>query len=78
MSSNDSEGIFDNLLVCANSDEELYNNIEIFFERCTKFNLILKMSKTNIGFSEVEFFGYKISEHSYELTEERKQQLLMT
>ena len=65
--------IFDNLLVCANSDEELYERTEVFFDRCIKHNLILKMSKTNIGFQEVEFFGYRVTKDYYELTEERKQ-----
>ena len=65
--------IFDNLLVCANSDKELYDRTEVFFDRCIKHNLILKMSKTNIGFEEVEFFGYRVTKDYYELTEERKQ-----
>ena len=65
--------IFDNLLVCANSDKELYERTEVFFDRCIKHNLILKMSKTNIGFQEVEFFGYRVTKDYYELTEERKQ-----
>ena len=65
--------IFDNLLVCANSDKELYERTEVFFDRCIKHNLILKMSKTNIGFEEVEFFGYRVTKDYYELTEERKQ-----
>ena len=38
--------------------------------------MVLKLSKSNInidiGFTSVEFFGYKISKDHYELTEERK------
>ena len=64
--------IFDNLLVCAETQEELYERVEAFLNRCIKHNVVLKMSKSNIGFTEVEFFGYNIKKDYYELTEERK------
>ena len=64
--------IFDNLLVCAETQEQLYDRVEEFLDRCVKHNVVLKMSKSNIGFSEVEFFGYSIKKDHYELTKERK------
>ena len=64
--------IFDNLLVCGETLPLLYHRIEIFLDTCIKHNVILKLSKSNIGFTEVEFFGFKISKHVYKLTEERK------
>ena len=67
--------LFDNLLICAYSEEDLYQKIEIFLDRCKKHNLVLKISKSNVGFNEVEFFGYRIKKDFYELTEERKEAL---
>ena len=67
--------LFDNLLICAVSETDLYEKIESFLDRCRKYNLVLKITKSNIGFDEVEFFGYRIKKDYYELTEERKQAL---
>ena len=64
--------LFDNLLICAHSEADLYQKIDMFLDRCKRHNLVLKITKSNIGFDEVEFFGYKIKRDFYELTKERK------
>lgn len=65
--------IFDNILILAIDEKDLYNKLEIFLHRCVNRNIVLKMSKSFIGFREVKFFGYNIRHDSYELGEDRKQ-----
>ena len=67
--------LFDNLLIGAYSEQDLYEKIDKFLDRCKEHNLVLKITKSNIGFEEVEFFGYRIRKDFYELTEERKEVL---
>ena len=68
--------IFDNILILANGNAELYERIDLFLDYCIRFNVTLKMAKTwLLGFPSVIFFGYLCRKGSYELTEERKQSL---
>ena len=67
--------LFDNLLIGAYSEQDLYEKINKFLDRCKKHNLVLKITKSNIGFEEVEFFGYRIKKDFYELTDDRKEVL---
>jgi phospholipid-translocating ATPase len=64
--------IFDNLLVLATNYEDAYHKVELILNRCKDRNLVLKFSKTWLGFNECEFFGYKCVHNKYELTEKRK------
>jgi len=65
--------IFDNILILANTYEELYERIEMVFDRCIERNVYLKISKSFIGFTEVKFFGYKCTGSNWSLDEDRKQ-----
>lgn len=67
--------IFDNLLILAKDPGDAVKKFEIFLDRCIEWNLCMKMSKTWVGFKEVNFFGYKCTHKKYELTEERKSTL---
>jgi len=64
--------IFDNLLILAKDAVDAVAKLEIFLDRCIEWGLCMKMTKSWIGFQEVNFFGYKCTHKKYELTEERK------
>jgi hypothetical protein len=64
--------IFDNLLILAHSPTDAYEKFHIFLQTCIEHNVILKMSKTLIGYDTVTFFGYKCMHNRYEITDERK------
>ena len=64
--------IWDNILVLANSLDEVCDRLLKVLNICKDFNVILEMSKTQIGFMEAEFFGYLVKENTIELTKERK------
>ena len=63
--------IFDNLLVLANDYDDACNKAELVFARCKERNLVLKFSKTWLGFPEVTFFGYVCAYQSYKLSQDR-------
>ena len=64
--------IWDNLLIMANTYDELYERLDQFLNICTKHNLRLKLAKTWFGQEEVDFFGYNCSYQKYELSSARK------
>jgi hypothetical protein len=64
--------IFDNLLVLANDFNDAYSKLDMVLDRCIERNLVLKFSKTWLGFEQCEFFGYLCKYLSYELTQKRK------
>jgi putative transposase len=68
--------IFDNVLLLANDYDDAYKKLEIFLQKCDEFNVVLKFAKSYLGFSEVQFFGYKVKQGSYELTEDRKDAIM--
>ena len=68
--------IFDNLLVLASDYADAYRKLEMILLRCKERNLVLKFSKTWLGFATVEFFGYQCSHLTYCLTDKRKQFIL--
>ena len=68
--------IFDNFLVLANDYDDLFNKVSQVLARCKQYGLILKMPKSFLGFPEAKFFGYRVSQDGFELTEERKQAIL--
>ena len=49
--------IWDNILVLANSLDEVRERLLQVLNICKDFNVILKMSKTQIGYMEAQFFG---------------------
>ena len=63
--------IFDNLLVLATSLDDMYEKVKVILSRAVERNLVFKMKKTWLGVSQVTFFGYVCSQHTYRLSEER-------
>ena len=68
--------LFDNLLVLCNGMDDGLDKLEKIIDRCHERNVVLKFSKSWIGFEEVKFFGYKVVSGKYELEEDRKQAVL--
>lgn len=64
--------IFDNLLILATDYDDAYMKLELVIDRCIKYYIILKFSKSWLGFTVVQFFGYQCTKNSFTLTSERK------
>jgi hypothetical protein len=67
-----SVAIFDNLLICAHDYADAYKKLEIILDRCIERNVVLKFSKTWLGFDHANFFGYVVKHKHYELSQDRK------
>jgi len=63
--------IFDNILLLAHDYDDLYDKLDKFFDRCINRNVALKFSKTTLGFTHAEFFGYIVENGSWRLGTER-------
>lgn len=64
--------IFDNILLLAHDFSDAFDKLKLVIERCHKYNLILKLKKSWFGVTEVTFFGYKVGQGKWELSDERK------
>ena len=69
---NDAIVIWDNILVLCNTVEEIVSKLNQVLDICEKHNIILKMAKTEIGYTEASFFGYTVSQDTVELSQDRK------
>ena len=63
--------IFDNILICAHDYDDAYRKLELFLDRCIERNVILKFTKTFIGFPYAKFFGYIVKHGQWSLAPER-------
>jgi hypothetical protein len=68
--------IFDNFLVCAHDYDDAYTKLERVIDRCIQRNLFLKFSKSWLGFDYANFFGYVVRYNKYELSQERKDEIM--
>jgi len=68
--------IFDNLLVLAHDYDDAYAKVDLILNRCIERNLYLKFSKTWLGFDHANFFGYVCRLQHYELSQQRKDDLM--
>lgn len=64
--------IFDNLLVLALDYDDALVKLRKVLQRCRERNIVLKFSKTWLGFTKVDFFGYECSHKSFGLSQKRK------
>ena len=67
--------IFDNMLILCTDAQDAFQKFRIVVEKCAERNLVLKMSKSWLGFRKVEFFGYTCRHKSYEVSVEKKEAL---
>ena len=63
--------LFDNFLILGKDEEDLYEKLIKFMDRCALHNLILNMSKCFIGVTEVTFFGYVVNQNGYRISPTR-------
>ena len=68
--------IFDNLLVLCHHLEDGLDKLNKIIDRCYERGVVLKFSKSWIGFQDVTFFGYKVWPASYGLNEDKKEAVL--
>lgn len=64
--------IFDNLLILARDLSDALTKLRLVLERCIQHNVVLKFSKSFLGFNKVHFFGYDCSHKHFELSNKRK------
>jgi hypothetical protein len=63
--------VIDNIIFGADTLEELSTRLELFLRRCRKVGLTLKQSKTKIGVSTTNFFGYEVGNGVVKMDSER-------
>ena len=64
--------IFDNILLACADYQDAYNKTEIFLKRCLERNIIIKLSKSFLGFDSTEDFRYIVGNGKYYLDDKRK------
>jgi hypothetical protein len=64
--------LFDNFLLLAHDYEDAFEKMKNFFRICRQHNVILKLAKTMMGFTQVSFFGYIIKDNTISLSPARK------
>jgi hypothetical protein len=67
--------IYDNILVLAVDYDDAFEKLKSIIDRCEKYNVFLKFSKTWLGFTHCEFFGFRCEQGKYQLTDKRKQSI---
>lgn len=65
--------IFDNFLILAHDYKDAYEKFQKVIDRCAHHHVVLKFSKSWLGFDEAQFFGYLVSKGQYKLSQARKE-----
>jgi hypothetical protein len=63
----------DNFLVLAQDEEDLLVKLDLVYQRCIDRNVIINLNKSELGFQELDFWGYHINKDSYKVSEKRLQ-----
>ena len=66
----------DDILVFAETKEELVENTTIVLERLRKHNITVNPEKVKMGLTEVEYVGHLIDRHGISFTNEKKNKVL--
>ena len=67
--------IFDNLLVLCHDYADAVTKLKWVIKKAREHNMVLKFSKTWLGFETVTFFGYEVGYNVYGMSQERKDQI---
>ena len=62
----------DDILIFAETKDELVMNTNIVLERLKKYNITVNPEKVKIGLTEVEYVGHLIDKHGISFTKEKK------
>ena len=65
----------DDILIFAQTKEELITNTEIVLERLRKHNITVNPEKVKMGLTEVEYVGHLIDKHGISFSQEKKQKV---
>merc|ERR1711991_303701 len=66
----------DDILIFAETKEELITNTEIVLERLRKHNITVNPEKVKMGLTEVEYVGHLIDKHGISFSQEKKNKVL--
>ena len=65
--------IFDNILLLAHTYEDLYDKlVKVLIRCCDDRSVNLKITKSFFGVTKANFFGYKVSDGTYHLSQQRR------
>ena len=64
--------IFDNIVIGAEDMDQLTQRFRSFIQRCTEFNLYLKITKSYFGVSQLDFFGYEVTGKGFRLSDDKR------
>ena len=65
--------IFDNFLICAEDYSDAYSKLQKVLDKCVQYGIVLKMKKSWIGVTTVNFFGFEVTHGRWKLSDSRKQ-----
>jgi hypothetical protein len=65
--------IHDNILIGADTEEQLLDRWQQILDRCAEYNVILSPTKTKIGLQQVEWFGYVLGDGQLWASQKRLQ-----
>ena len=68
--------LFDNMLVCCTDYDDALKKLRLVLGKAIEYNVVLKFSKSYLGFPEANFFGYVVRKGSYKISEQRKQSVM--
>ena len=57
--------VHDNVLIGAHDPQDMLRKVTLVLERCSKFNIQLKLKKSKFGLAEIKSFGYVVQEGKY-------------
>ena len=64
--------IFDNILLLARDYTDAFDKLNTILKCAAEHSLVLKFKKSWVGFTEVTFFGYVVTQGTYRLSDDRK------
>lgn len=67
--------VHDNILIGADTAQEIIVKSKRLLERCNEHNIQLKVTKSKLGVKRIKFFGYILEHGKYSMEEERIQGL---
>ena len=65
----------DDIVVGANTNEEMIQRLRLVFERCREFDLRLKQEKCVFGASHITYLGFELSGKGVQISKERREAL---
>jgi hypothetical protein len=63
--------IIDNIIIGAYDEDDLVRKLKLVLDKCRETGLVLKMTKSWIGVSRAQFFGYDVGEGTYRMDDRR-------